>query len=445
MRLDVHLINKNLVSQEQVQEAIDYQRTHGGSLETHLFRFGYVGESDLVAALSELSGCPAVSLSGLDISDDVLGLLPAEVVQDNQVIPFDHDPGTGVVKIACSDPGSIALQEDLAQLIPDRTVELYVALGTTLRLAILKYYRSAMPNRVEIEPDSVDEAILRSPLEVEAIADGVGTQPESEPKSDRECQLLLLDTAENDVPTLGQVLQYQGYLVTVVPTVEAFIESVARHRPHIRVLQVPGDRSTVNEILGQLNDSNCKIAELPTFLIIDSPRKQEIGDLLRAGFEDIIGSDNVLDLMMIKLRQTRDRIFREQRQRHDLLSQLGTHGSLDDMNVIDLLQAMGPTAKTARLSVTGRGKQLSIFLNTGQIAYAECDDVFGVEAVYSALGWKKGVWSLEPVAPEDLPEPNVNQPTEAILLEGCRRLDEGIRDTGSVSIDDLMSALDQYS
>ena len=443
MRLDVHLINKNLVSQEQVQEAIDYQRTHGGSLETHLFRFGYVGESDLVAALSELSGCPAVSLSGLDISDDVLGLLPAEVVQDNQVIPFDHDPG--VVKIACSDPGSIALQEDLAQLIPDRTVELYVALGTTLRLAILKYYRSAMPNRVEIEPDSVDEAILRSPLEVEAIVDGVGTQPESEPKSDRECQLLLLDTAENDVPTLGQVLQYQGYLVTVVPTVEAFIESVARHRPHIRVLQVPGDRSTVNEILGQLSDSHCRIAEQPTFLIIDSPRKQEIGDLLRAGFEDIIGSDNVLDLMMIKLRQTRDRIFREQRQRHDLLSQLGTHGSLDDMNVIDLLQAMGPTAKTARLSVTGRGKQLSIFLNTGQIAYAECDDVFGVEAVYSALGWKKGVWSLEPVAPEDLPEPNVNQPTEAILLEGCRRLDEGIRDTGSVSIDDLMSALDQYS
>jgi hypothetical protein len=115
------------------------------------------------------------------------------------------------------------------------------------------------------------------------------------------------------------------------------------------------------------------------------------------------------------------------------------------MNVIDLLQAMGPTGKTARLSVTGQGQQLTIYLKEGQITYAECEDVVGAEAVYCALGWRKGVWSLESVAPEDIPDPNVSHTNEGILLEGCRRLDESIRDTSSVPVNDLLSELDQSS
>ena len=68
----------------------------------------------------------------------------------------------------------------------------------------------------------------------------------------------------------------------------------------------------------------------------------------------------------------------------------------------------------------------------------------GAEAVYCALAWKRGVWSLEPITPEDLPEPNVDQPNEAILLEGCRRLDERVHETGSLPVDDLLETLDQF-
>jgi len=445
MRLDVYLVQNSLASQEQVQEAIEYQRTHGGRLETHLFRFGYVGESDLVTALAEQFRCPGICLSGLDISEAALGLLSVEAVLDYRVIPFHYDFSAGIIKIACENPRQGFLRENLARLLPDMTIELHIALGTTLRLAILKHYRQPLPDQCETDHDSADEMIPQPPLNVESPADLAGTQAVSEPIPDKECRLLLLDTAENDVPTLGQILQYQGYLVTVVHTTEDFVESTLRYKPHIRVIQAPGDRSVVNAILCQLTNGNHSIVDHHTFLIIDNPEKREIGDLLREGFEDIISSDNVLDLMMIKLRQTRDRINRERRRRHDILQQLGTHGSLDDMNVIDLLQAMGPTGKTARLSVTGKGQQLTIYLNQGRITYAECDEVVGAAAVYCALAWRKGVWSLDSIVPEDLPEPNTSDSNDAILLEGCRRLDEEVRNTSSVSVDDLLSTLDQFS
>ena len=445
MRLDVYLVKNNLASQEQVQEAIDYQRTHGGRLEIHLFRFGYVSESDLVTALAEQFRCSGIALSGLDISEAALGLLSSEVVLDYQVIPFHFDQSAGIVKIACENPRQEFLRENLVRLLPDITVELYIALGTTLRLAILKHYRQSLPDQCETEHNLDIETIPQSSLNLELGVEQTSPPDASEPITNKECRLLLLDTAEDDAPTLGQILQYQGYLVTVVRTTEDFVKSTLRYKPHIQVMQIPGDRSTINTILSQLKDKGYSIGDHSTFLIIDNPEKREIGDLLRAGFEDIIDSKNVLDLLMIKLRRTRDRISRECRRRHDIIRQLGTHGSLGDMNVIDLLQAMGQTGKTAQLSVTGRGQQLTIYLHQGQITYAECDEIVGSEAVYCALGWREGIWSLEPVVPEDIPDPNVSDPNDAILLEGCRRLDEEVHNTSTLSIDNMLSTLDQFS
>jgi hypothetical protein len=150
----------------------------------------------------------------------------------------------------------------------------------------------------------------------------------------------------------------------------------------------------------------------------------DVSELLKAGFEDVFSSNNVLDLLMIKLSRLRERLNSERAQRMEIMQTLGTHGSLTDMNVIDLLQAMGSTGKTARISVSAHGQQLTVYLERGRIVYAECDDIHGPEAVYCALGWRRGVWSVDPVTPEELPEPNNNLTNEAVLLDGCRRLDE---------------------
>jgi hypothetical protein len=51
----------------------------------------------------------------------------------------------------------------------------------------------------------------------------------------------------------------------------------------------------------------------------------------------------------------------------------------------------------------------------------------GVEAIYRAIAWDSGTWAIEQIDESELPEPNVHQSNEAILMEGCRLLDESRR------------------
>ena len=180
----------------------------------------------------------------------------------------------------------------------------------------------------------------------------------------------------------------------------------------------------VSVLLRQITARQIKLSDQPTFLVVSNMTDSEIGDLLRLGFEDVIRVENILDLMMIKLARVRDRLLAERSYRVEIIQDLGTRGSLDDMNIIDLLQAMGPTGKTVRISISGSGHQLTIYLNRGQVIFAECEDLSGAEAIYQALTWKQGIWSVDPATDHDLPQPNNHLSNEAILLEGCRLLDE---------------------
>ena len=79
------------------------------------------------------------------------------------------------------------------------------------------------------------------------------------------------------------------------------------------------------------------------------------------------------------------------------------------MNLIDLLQALGPSRKTARITVTSGDNELdrmTLYLNQGVIVFAEYADKKGAGAVYETLGWTDGRWRVEPVSESSLPAPN---------------------------------------
>ena len=97
------------------------------------------------------------------------------------------------------------------------------------------------------------------------------------------------------------------------------------------------------------------------------------------------------------------------------------------MNLIDLLQAMGPSRRTVRIVINSDEQELIIYLDEGAIVYAKCDELEGAEAVYEGLSWKDGTWSAQPVSPSSIPEANNDYSNESILMEGCRLLDERTR------------------
>jgi len=95
-----------------------------------------------------------------------------------------------------------------------------------------------------------------------------------------------------------------------------------------------------------------------------------------------------------------------------------------DLSFTDLAQTLGAGAKNVRMRVEhGSGRQAEIFFREGRIVFAACGEDRGPEAVYRVIGWQEdGSFRIEPTA--SFPADNVSLPTDYVLLEGSRRLDE---------------------
>ncbi|MBI4823775.1 MAG: hypothetical protein HY805_06040 [Nitrospirae bacterium] len=77
VKLGQLLLNSNIITQEQLNQALNIQKKDGGRLGTNLVKLGYVTEEKLVTFLSKQFGVPAINLSNYKIDPAVLKLIPA--------------------------------------------------------------------------------------------------------------------------------------------------------------------------------------------------------------------------------------------------------------------------------------------------------------------------------------------------------------------------------
>ena len=420
MRLDEILVRDRLVTKNHVREGLDYQKRHGGRLETHLFRFGYIDEVRLAKALTDQFGYEAACLSNSQIPESIVAMIPAHLAFEKVLMPFDYDAETNTLKVACENPRNHKLADELAAVAGDKKVKLFVAVGDIIRCAIIKHYRnSTISTAVEDLMDG--NPTQEEPSSVASIVHGSGMPAHGGRYYDR---VLLLNDDHKDLRFLKQALGYQGFDVAVTESIECFSKIFRQSWPDILLLLKSGPAEEMSVFLDNLAAQQISVHKVPTFLIPEPVYANELIGLLKRGIEDVIPIDDSADILIVKMARIRNRLETAARQRRSVIEDLGTHGSLEDMNVIDLLQAMGPSEKTARISITASRKQLTIFLNRGNIIYAECDGISGADAIYQGIPWKRGIWSIDPVSPNSLPEPNNYRSNDSILLEGCCLLDE---------------------
>jgi hypothetical protein len=101
-------------------------------------------------------------------------------------------------------------------------------------------------------------------------------------------------------------------------------------------------------------------------------------------------------------------------------------GSIEEIPLPDLLQLLSTSRKSGVLSVRSDRGTGKIYLRKGQIYYASIDDNFAIrpqKAIYRLLTWTTGAFELE--APDDRQVmEEIQESTEALLMEGMRQLDE---------------------
>jgi hypothetical protein len=104
-------------------------------------------------------------------------------------------------------------------------------------------------------------------------------------------------------------------------------------------------------------------------------------------------------------------------------------GSIEEIPLPDLLQLLSTSRKSGVLAIRSDFGTGRIYLRKGQIYYASLDDNFNLKpqkAIYRLLTWTRGAFELEPPDERTVME-EIQESTEALLMEGMRQLDEVLR------------------
>ena len=102
----------------------------------------------------------------------------------------------------------------------------------------------------------------------------------------------------------------------------------------------------------------------------------------------------------------------------------GVSGSLREMGLPDIVQVLFHGRKTGKLNVRSSGKNGEIHFLEGNIANAIIGEITGADAFYALLKFEEGDFALDPGFTP--PKRVMVESSEALLLEGMRRMDEGI-------------------
>jgi DNA-binding response OmpR family regulator len=250
-------------------------------------------------------------------------------------------------------------------------------------------------------------------------------------KCKRSNQIVVFSDRPDRFNPLMTRLKNESFQPIITETMESFVTTCKRLRPDIIIMRHQSLPHEIVKTLKFISSKGINVSSTPTFLLVKGIFVDHMAPLLETGIEDVIDLDGSIDLLMVKVKKIRTQLEKESKKAKEAVEpQSGSRGNLSDMNLIDLLQALGPSQRTARITVKSddiSSDPLLMYLSQGQITFATLGDLLGATAIHRALGWRNGTWLAEPIAEEMLPEPNNTLPNESILLEGCRLMDESSR------------------
>ncbi len=135
------LIKMGLITREQVQEALRIQKEKGGKVRIGqiFIEMGLIKERDLSIALAGQRGMEYIDIDSLDIPQDVLKQIPAQMAKTYRILPIEYDSRRNHLTVALDNPDNFRATDDLSTLM-GFTVEAKVADPDALNAALNKYY-----------------------------------------------------------------------------------------------------------------------------------------------------------------------------------------------------------------------------------------------------------------------------------------------------------------
>ncbi|PYU23736.1 MAG: type IV-A pilus assembly ATPase PilB [Acidobacteria bacterium] len=136
-RLGEILVKENLITADQLKQAMAHQRQNGGRLGTALMKLGFVSDDEITEVLSRQYGVPSINLKYYEVDPAVIKLIPQDTAVRYQIVPLSRVGST--LTIAMIDPTNVFAMDDI-KFMTGFNVEPVVASESSVNEAITKFY-----------------------------------------------------------------------------------------------------------------------------------------------------------------------------------------------------------------------------------------------------------------------------------------------------------------
>ncbi len=139
------LVKDNLVTSEQLEEAIGYQTKNGGSLSHAMIELGFVDGEEVAKRLAKEFSVPYLDLVQFEPNAEVIKLVSPSFCRKHLIIPVSK-VGQRCLVVACSDPDNLLIKNDL-ESVTQMTIQIVVASSLRIKEYINKFFA---PKNIEV-------------------------------------------------------------------------------------------------------------------------------------------------------------------------------------------------------------------------------------------------------------------------------------------------------
>lgn len=138
-RLGDLLVEENIVTEQQIEQALAAQKTTGRKLGASLIQLGFLSEKQMLTFLSQQLDVPLVDLSRVNIDATAVQLLPEVHARRLRALVVSQQGNT--IRVAMSDPADLSAQEALFSQLQQYEIEMVIASERQLVDSFDRFYR----------------------------------------------------------------------------------------------------------------------------------------------------------------------------------------------------------------------------------------------------------------------------------------------------------------
>lgn len=147
-KLDELLVEKKVITAEQLKMAQEFQRSVGGKLTAVLVKLGFITDENLTRFIGEQQGIEVIDLDSMWLPDTLVKKIPRDLIEKHHVFPiaFKGD----ILTLATSEPMDFEATEEI-QLVTNYRIEVVLATRSAIQRAINRVFYESKPEEPKKE------------------------------------------------------------------------------------------------------------------------------------------------------------------------------------------------------------------------------------------------------------------------------------------------------